>query len=142
MSLDADGINRGGQAYLLCHQLGCWHGEGEPVKSRRNQMLLGLTLASIMLTVIPSTFCLAVLAVGNLSSGANFVQILLWPLPAMVLIGGMVGLGTGIILPKMWWLVVIETQLGWFAGLLAIGLLGEMLQNTPHGNLVSYAGHA
>ena len=110
------------------------------MKTRINLILL--PLLGIVLTVIPSAFCLAVLAVGNLSSGANFAQIILWPLPAMVLIGGMVGLGTGIILPKMWWLVVIETQLGWFGGLLAIGLLGEMLQIQPHGNLVSYAGYA
>jgi hypothetical protein len=105
-------------------------------------MLLGLTLASIALTVLPSFLCLAVLAVGNLSTGPHFVEAILFPIPAMILIGGIIGWGTGIILPKMWWLVVLETQLGWFSGLLAIGLLGEMLQNPPHGNLVSYAGYA
>lgn len=87
-------------------------------------------LLSIILTVIPSTFCLAVLGVGNLSSGANFAEIVLLPLPAMVLIGGVTGLGTSVIFPK-WWLVVVGSQLGWIGGLFGAALVAELLFS-PH----------
>lgn len=97
--------------------------------------MLGITL-----TVIPSNFCIVVLAIGNLSSGDTVEKIVLLELPAMVLIGGLIGFGTGIILPNMW-LVVVGTQTGWFGGLLALGIAQELFQNQLNNNLWSYMAY-
>lgn len=105
------------------------------MESRRNLILLGIAL-----TVLPSTFCVIPLAAGNLSNGVGVALDILVILPAMVLIGSIIGLGTSVLLSKTW-LVVVGTQLGWLGGLLTIGLVGKLLQIGPHDSFVSIGAY-
>jgi hypothetical protein len=101
------------------------------VNTRRNLILLGIAL-----TVIPSTFCLVVLGAGNLSSGTTIGLAILVALPALVVIGGMIGYGTSTISPNKW-LVVLGSQIGWLGGLLTVGLIQRHFQIPPGGILLA-----
>lgn len=97
------------------------------MNTRRRLMLLG-----ILVTVLPSTCCLVILGAGNLSSGAAIGLAVLAALPALVLIGGMIGYGASTISPNKW-LVVLGSQIGWLGGLLTVGLIQRHFKIPPGG---------
>lgn len=94
-----------------------------------------------MVTVIPSICCLLILETLSLSGAAVVGDTILVGLPALVLIGGTIGYGTSVISPNKW-LVVFGTQVGWFGGLLIVGLTRALFSIPVGGRLLSYATYA
>src|SRR5262249_36850448 len=77
----------------------------------------------------------------SLSDGTFYWHFLLGALPALVLIGGLVGYGTSIISAHKW-LVVFGAQVGWLGGFAIVGLFATLFPLSPDGSLLSYEAYA